>query len=226
MKSNFDDEMKALAAQMHEAELDSIPQKEELQGRYKLSDVFYGKMRRLSRKVDRKKKVISAVRYAAATAAVIAICCIVTQPGIVTKACEELIRKFEEHINFKFKGDLDIAVVPEYEAGYVPDGYVLEESYYDELGGLLVYWKGENRLTIEYGRSDKSLNIDHEDKKYEIIDLEDGIEIHYFKSESGEKSNSMIWLSKDEKIVFSLIAKLSEEELMKIQKNLREKKIK
>lgn len=177
----------------------------------------------VDKKEDRKQKVIGAVRYAAATAAVIVILCSIVQPGIVTRACEEIIRQMSDHMNFRFKADVGNVVIPKYEAGYVPEGYVLEKSYYDELGGLLVYWKDKDMLTIEYGTADASLIIDDEEKLYEIIHLKDGTEVHYFKSESGEKSNSMVWLSKDETIVFSVIGKLSEEELLEIQKNMRKK---
>lgn len=226
MKSNFDNEMKDIVAKMHEIELESIPQNEELKGRYELSDIFYGKMQWLIRKVDRKNKVSSAVKYVAAIAAVLVLTLGIMNPGMVTKASEELIRQMSDHMNFRFKADVGNVVIPEYEAGYVPEGYVLDESYYDEQGGLLVYWKEEDMLTIEYGTADASLIIDDEEKIYEIIHLKDGTEIHYFKSESGEKSNSMVWLSKDKTTVFSLIGKLSEEEMLKIQKNLRKNKTK
>ena len=223
MKSNFDNEMKDIVAKMREIELESIPQNEELKGRYELSDIFYGKMQWLIRKVDRRNKVSSAVKYVAAIAAVLVISFGVMNPRIVTKACEEIIRQLEDHINFKFKGDLDIAGIPEYEAGYVPEGYVLAESDYDELAGLLVYRNSNSFFTIEYGRADGSLNIDNRDKKYQIIKLKDGTEIHYLKAKNGEDSSSMTWLSENETIVFSLIAPFSEEELLKIQENIRKK---
>lgn len=223
MKNNFDDEIKNIVAKMHEIEMNSIPQNEELRERYILSDIFYGKMRRLIRKADRKNKVVGAMRYAAATAAVIAIVCCVSQPGIVTKACEALIRQMSDHMNFRFKADVGNVEIPEYEAGYVPEGYVLVESDYDELAGLLVYRNSNYLFTIEYGRADGSLNIDNKDKTYQIIKLKDGTEIHYLKSKSGDASSSMTWLSEDKTIVFSLIAPFSEEELLKIQENIRKK---
>ena len=226
MKNNFDDEIKNIVAKMHEIEQNSIPQNEALRERYELSEGFYKKMKRLVKKVDRSRKVVSAVRYAAATAAVIAIVCCVSQPGIVTKACEALIRQMSDHMNFRFKADVGNVVIPEYEAGYVPEGYVLEKSDYDELGGLLVYWKEKDMLIILYGGADGSLNVDNEETMYKIIKLRNGTEIHYLKSESGEKDNSMTWLSKDETIVFSISAPLPEEELLKIQKNIRKKKAK
>lgn len=223
MKSNFDNEMKDIVAKMHEIELESIPQNEELKGRYELSDIFYGKMQWLIRKVDRKNKLSTAVKYAAATAAVLVLALGIMNPGMVTKASEELIRQMSDHMNFKFKGNLDIAEIPEYEAGYVPEGYVLVESDYDELAGLLVYRNGNSFFTIVYGRADGSLNIDNKDKTYQIIKLKDGTEIHYLKSKNGEDSSSMTWLSEDKTIVFSLIAPFTEEELLKIKENIRKK---
>lgn len=223
MKSNFDDDIKSILAEMHEVERESIPGKEQLKERYTLSEIFHKKMSKLCRKVEREEKIRNAARNVAATAAVIVLLFCVIKPEIVATAYEVIMREFSDHMNFKFKGDVNITEIPEYEAGYVPEGYVLDHSFQDVNAGVLVYRRDDNKLVIEYGRADGSINIDHEEMEYKIIKRWNGTEIHYFKSNSSEKDSSIMWLAKDETIVFTIIGPFSEDELLKIQKNIRNK---
>lgn len=223
MKSSFENEMKAIVTKMHEAEQNSIPQNEELKKRYMLSDIFYQKMKRMIIKVERRQKIRSAVKYTVATAAMIVFLCLVTQPQIITRASEEIIMKLEHSINIRFRRDVNIKELPVFELGYVPEGYILQNSYHNRNNVLITYRKGKETFTFSYYSANSVSSIDDEDRIYRIITLNDGTEIHYFKSEIATKGNSMMWLSQDDNVVFGVHGPFTEHELLEIQKNIREK---
>ena len=223
MKSSFENEMKAIVTKMHEAEQNSIPQNEELKKHYMLSDIFYQKMKRMIIKVERRQKIRSAVKYTVATAAMIVILCLVTQPQIITRASEEIIMKLEHSINIRFRRDVNIKELPVFELGYVPEGYILQNSYHNRNNVLITYRKGKETFTFFYYSANSVSSIDDEDRIYRIITLNDGTEIHYFKSEIATKGNSMMWLSQDDNVVFGVHGPFTEYELLEIQKNIREK---
>ena len=66
MKSNFDDDIKSILAEMHEVERESIPGKEQLKERYTLSEIFHKKMSKLCRKVEREEKIRNTARNTSA----------------------------------------------------------------------------------------------------------------------------------------------------------------
>jgi hypothetical protein len=223
MKSSFENEMKAIVTKMYEVEQNSIPQNEELKKRYMLSDIFHQKMKRMIIKVERRQKIRSAVKYTVATAAMIVFLCLVTQPQIVTRASEEIIMKLEHSINIWFRRDVNIEELPVFELGYVPEGYVLQNSYHNRNNVLTTYRNGKETFIFSYYSANSVSSIDDEDRIYRIITLNDGTEIHYFKSEIATKSSSMMWLSQDDNVVFGIHGPFTEHEFLKIQKNIREK---
>ena len=224
MKSSFDNEIKNIVTKMHEAEQNSIPQNEELKERYKLSDIFYEKMERMIRKSERRQKIRSAVKYTVATAAMIVFLCLVTQPHIITRASEEIIIRFEHYISIRFRSDVNIKELPIFDVGYVPEGYVLQNSDYNMNKGMVTYRKGEKTFSFSYYPADSAFGIDNEEKTHSIMTLKDGTRIYYFKSETDRKSSSMMWLSQDKNIVFSLDGYFTEDEFMKIIKSVHERK--
>ena len=223
MKSNFDDEIKSIVTKMHEIELDNIPNEEELEENYVLSDVFFRKMEKLIAKTTQKRKAVSIIKYVSTAAAVLILIWGLMNPSVVLDAYEEVIRGFEDHTSFQFKQDVGEVVVPEYEVGYVLEGYELEREVRLSYSGIIVYEKEGNLLSVSYGTADGSINIDNEVKSYQIIKSEKGTEIHYFEADIDQKESSMTWLSEDENIVFNLIGSLPKEELLKIQESVREK---
>lgn len=223
MKSNFDNEIKSILEKMHEVELQSIPEKEELQKRYMLSELFHKRLSKLVNKVEREEKVRNAARYVAATAAVLLLFCCVTQPGIIANAYKEIVKAFEDHISIKFKDNVSITEIPEYEVGYVPEGYVLVGNNSGMCETSLTFRNQKDFLYINYAYADGSFGFDNEERMYKFIVLEDGTEIHYFESKVDRKGSTMAWLSKDGTLVFSISGPFSEEELLKIQKNIHKK---
>ena len=221
MKNNFDNEIKNILSQMHEVELQGIPEKEELQKRYTLSELFQKRMSKLTRKVEREEKIRTAARNVAATAAVIVMLFCVMKPEIVASAYQVIIREFSNHINFKFKNDGNIKNMAEYEAGYLPEGYVLDGDYSDI--GLMIYRNQKDLLYLQYVNATASINVDNEKRVYKLIKGKDGTEIHYFEAKNNTAYSTIMWLSEDENLVFSVVGRLSREELLKIKENIRQK---
>lgn len=223
MKDNFDNELKAIVTKMHELELDNIPCLEELKEKYVLSDVFYRKMDNLAVKVTQKRNIGFFIKYVSMAAAIMILIWGLANPTIVLDAYEEVIQWFEEHTSFQFKQDAGEIVVPEYEVGYVPQGYELELEEYDGFTGTKIYRKEEKLLIIDYGPADGNINLDSEGKTYHTIKGNKNDTIYYFESKDDNKMSTMTWLPEDEDVVFNVIGYLSKDELLQVHENIREK---
>ena len=141
MKRNFDDEIKSIVTKMHEIELDSIPDAEDLKEKYTLSALFYKNMDKLVAKTTQKRKNGMILKYISTAAAVLILVWGLINPSIILDAYEEVIQWFDDHTSFRFKQDVGEVVVPEYEVGYVPEGYELEREVRLSYSGIIVYEK-------------------------------------------------------------------------------------
>ena len=132
--------------------------------------------------------------------------------------------RFEHYISIRFRSNIDIKELPIFEVGYVPEGYVLQNSDYNMDKGMITYLKGEKAFSFSYYLADSGFGIDNEERTHSIMTLKDGTRIYYFKSETDRKSSSMMWLSQDKNIVFSLDGFFSEDEFIKIIKSVHKRK--
>ncbi len=218
----FEDELKKIICELHQAEMEQLPSKDELQGKYRLSDTFYHKMQRLIRRQKRRKKIRTCAGYVAAAAAVIVLLFSVSHPQYLIEAKNKFMEWFDDHVEFHFKEETGLTGMPKYELGYVPKGYELVEDNYLEMGmGLIVYSNGEVNLALEYELSDANANTNNEDVTFSVITGNNGDTIYYFSSEDMGRESTMTWLSEDENISFTIIGVLSKEEMLKMQESVR-----
>lgn len=214
-----EEELKEIVTKIHELELQSIPDNDVLKEKYTLSDTFYAKMERLIKKHERNEKRKSRRRFIAAASVVIIILFSVSNPRYIVKACENIMRWFEDHVEIHFREESDTGQIPEYHLNYVPEGYELEQNIYYEISGLQVYWKEDELLTFEYSVSSGDICVDNEEMEYIQLKTENGETIHYFKA-LDDKASSITWLSNDGDVMFTIVGKLAEEELLEMQKNI------
>lgn len=215
-----DIEMRDFLVQMHEYQMAQIPPKEVLEDKYQISEIFYQKMDRLLRKQEKKVR-FRRIRHGITAAAVVGIILFsVANPQYVAEAANRVIRWFTDHVSYNFYDGKDIDIVPRYTLGYVPEGYELDADEYYEDGGIVSYIDNrENRITFLYGVTSSETNLDNEQKDYMILEGSNGETIHYLRAWDGEES-SIMWVNQDKTIDYCIIGILSEEELLKVQKNI------
>lgn len=215
--------IKDMVSLVHEYELSHIPDNNELKGRYQLSDIFYQKMEWMIERQEKKARRKKIRQFVATAAAVALVLFGVTNPRTISKAGQWLIRWYHDHVSFQFVEDAGHIEVPRYELGYVPEGYRLEmDDYTFSLGGYILYYNEEGQyLDFSYGAIDDGLDIDNENKDFLKITGSRGEIIYYLRARNPEDESSMVWLSKDGTLKFDIMGSFSQEELLRIQSNIR-----
>ena len=205
---------------VHEYELSLIPDNNELRERYQLSESFYEKMEQMIKGQEKKARRKKIRRFVAAAAAVALILFGVTNPQTISKAGQWLIRWYHDHISFQFVEDAGNIEVPRYELGYVPEGYRLELDEYF-VGGDVLYYNDEGQcLDFSYGAIDDGLEVNNENMDFLKITGSRGEIIYYLRARNPEDESSMTWISEDGLLKFNLMGNFTQEELLKIQKEI------
>lgn len=214
--------MKAMTSLLQEYELALIPEKKELQERYQLSDLFYHTMEKIIQKQKQKALWQTWRRRCTAAAAGAGIIFAVTQQQMILKSGEWLVDWFQDHVSFQFAEETDINWVPRYEFGYVPEGFEKIADEYYENGGFLYYENQQgNRFDLVYGDLGAGLNVDNENKDILILKGSRGERIYFLRAQGPDDDSSMTWISEDGTTKFNMMGDLPEEELLKLQKNVR-----
>lgn len=212
--------VKDMVSLVHEYELSIIPDNNELWERYQLSESFYEKMEQMIKGQEKKARRKKIRRFAAAAAAVALILFGVTNPQTISKAGQWLIRWYHDHISFQFVEDAGNIEVPRYELGYVPEGYRLELDEYF-VGGDVLYYNDEGQcLDFSYGAIDDGLEVNNENMDFLKITGSRGEIIYYLRARNPEDESSMTWISEDGLLKFNLMGNFTQEELLKIQKEI------
>lgn len=213
--------VKSMVTMLHEYEMSRIPEKEELEEHYQLSDLFYHNMDKIVEKQEKKARRRSVRRSFAAAVAVIAVLFSVSNPQVIAQGAEWMVYWFKDTVSFQFKEETDVNFVPRYEFGYVPEGFEKVMDDYADPGGYILYQgTGELWFDLDYGVIDGALIVDNENKDYVMLTGSHGEKIHYLRAQVPGEDSSMTWVSEDETTKFNLMGNLSEEELIKIQENI------
>lgn len=213
--------MKDMVSLVHEYELSLIPDNNELRGRYQLSESFYEKMEQMIEEQEKKARRKKVRRFVAAAAAVVLVLLGVTNPQTISKAAQWLIRWYHDHTSFQFVEDAGNIEVPRYELGYVPEGYRLELDDYSSPGGYILYYNDEGQyLDFSYGAIDDGLEVDNENKDFLTVTGSRGEIIYYLRARNPEDESYMVWISGDGRLKFDIMGSFSQEELLKIQKEI------
>ncbi len=221
--SEEDDRIKEFVGKLWEYEMSGILDEEGRNENDRLSDSFYRKMNILVQKQTRKVRRKAWMQGIGASAAVFLIFFLIYNPGFVVQAANRAFEWFSDHVSFQFQYDSDVNEIPEYQIGYVPEGYKWVDDAYDAGSGMIVYYHNERGyLYLVYGVIDSSIGVDNENKKLLILEGKNNQEIYYLKSTDND--SSITWQSEDENTVFNLSGVLTEEELLKIYNSIKKVK--
>ncbi|MCM1090715.1 MAG: hypothetical protein NC092_04370 [Butyrivibrio sp.] len=210
-------ELKKQVRLLHELRMGELPEGESRQQEDKLSDEFYQKMETLVARVEcRERRKWLGGRIAVAACLALLLFNLV-MPRYVTEAYRYWVQWFDDHVSFRFSEDIGEVEIPEYDMGYLPEGYeILERHYTDGDAGLI---ECSGNLYFTYMRSDGLSDVNNEGVKYYELTTDDGIVLYCFEGMEEEMS-SVNWLSADKTTFFGLDGYLPMEELLKIQKNI------
>jgi len=222
MKDMKETDWKKLMMQIQEIQIQDLPDEERLHKIYRLSDSFYASMRQLSKRMRRREMYAKACSCAAAAAAVLAVLFSVTHTHEIVEAGRRVMVWMEDFAEFKFQENSDVTAVPEFKLNYVPEGYelVMEEKY--EVTGLYLYSNGTDEWMLWYGPSDSEIGLNNEGVDYFILKSDDGRDIYYFEATDGTSEHSLLWISKDGMIAYTITGMLPKEEMMKIHTGINE----
>ena len=188
------------------------------------SDIFYRKMNKLISTIRKKRKERETRKSIIAIVLSVLLLIGIFQPQMYVNAGKWIFEQFKNYYNVQFKEGSQDTLIPDYELTYIPNGYVFEDEIGDSKSGKIILYTNDEgeMISLEYNFSDASININSEGVEYKEYVDNAGQRIYYMQSTTAE-SSCMIWLSKDEKVVFTLFANEKKDEMQKIVDGVKEK---
>lgn len=181
------------------------------------------------RRVSREKHGVFRGLKMAAVAAVLAVMLvggtIAISPETPAIAGNMLARLYDEYLSIHFVSDNQDAELPLIEIGYMPSGYVMIENK-NMVGNQHKRLKYENddgnRLSISVWVAYKGLNYNTESEHRELtyVTLASGVEGHLLLADEPQYSSSLLWVSADGRLFFTVTGKLSQDELLCIANSI------
>ncbi len=208
-------------------ELQQIDENHEYED-YKPSDEFERKIKKIRNSIGKKDRIKKCAQICAKAVITAAAIMGVIFGGLLTQsdvyaAVQNVIRTvFDKYDRYEFTGD-ELTVENfnnNIRLGYVPDGYYLSSGNYSHAFVSLTYVNEyENEIMFDYSIAEGTSCIyDNEHNSYSNFTI-NGIEYHYYKSNDNDFYDMLVWYK--DGYVFSILAQLSKEELVKIAENIK-----
>lgn len=217
------DEILCIAAEEYEkALLAALPEIAECNHRF--SPKFEKKMRHLLYKVKHQSAYTIFRRIACAVIAII-LCCgmlLMLNTEVRATVVSWIKEIYKSYTSYFFAGDTNEEPVSQaFDLGEVPEGYVLVERFETDSGAS-VYYTHENgnmiAFSYEFSEDSGAFYFKLEDHIFEQEYI-NGITMDIYLSQNPEYTNTIIWETED-KILFSIIAKLDKNSLIELAKNI------
>lgn len=221
-RKNDEVQMKEWVHKLHEAELENLPDKEELQEKYQLSDAFYARMEKLLKRQKKKEVRIRLKHGIAVAAAIAAAVCLIVKPTIAVQAGDVLIRWGENLVTFVFSPDANSSQAKAYKLTYVPDGFKLVDCGHDGVFGDIEYEIGNHSILFYYGEDTERIQMENENLTQSIKIMDNGVSVYYMKSKKNGGASAFIWKSEDGNTNFLIAADLPYEELKAVYDGIKE----
>lgn len=223
-RKNDEAQMKEWVRQLHEAELENLPDKKSLQDKYQLSDTFYVRMEKLLNHQEKKKARAGLKHGIVAAAAAAAMVCLIVNPQVRAQAGDVLIQWAENLVTFEFFSNENYGQTEEYTLTYVPKGFKLVDHEDEGVFGDIEYEIVNHSILFYYGADTERIQMGNENMTQSIKTMDDGVSVYYMKSEKNGGASAFIWKSEDGNTKFLIVADLPYEELKAVYDGI--KKIK
>lgn len=194
------------------------------------SPQFEKKIYKLTKSIGRKENIQAVgkvfCKFAVTAAAVMGLAFggFLTQPEVYAAVGNVMRGIFSTHDSYSYQGNNEDVVFDDTKRfGYIPDGYELRSVFYMGNAMLLTYESDNgNNIYFNYSLAQgSSITVDNEGHTYKEINKND--KTYYFYNSTENGFNTMIWF--DNTYAYSIDAQISEEEIITIAENIKNRKI-
>jgi len=222
-----DEDLVQAAGLVREAMLGALPEPAVCD--HEFSPEFQAKMEGLFAK-ERVYRILHTVRrYAAAI-----ILLILFTGGVVLAVDTEarasffdwVKRVYENSIVYEFFGGAQEEGLPNYELGWVPEGYEAVDVYRDEMAYSAVYMKVDDAnagfvfdYNFMHGGTLTELIGDMSKYEHKTVEVNGMVGDYYHSLIDGE-TNNLIWINEETEIIFSLNGYLSETDMLHMAESI------
>lgn len=217
--------LKRASAEADQAIIDSLPSPADCT--HEFSQTFQRKMRRILHKA-RHPFIYSLPRYAACFALVVALAS-GTWLTVDAEARAEFFAwvrtQYETFIEYKFVGEIDKSNTLQYELTWLPEGFALQNK--QELDGISLLTYTDNsgqRIVFSYLQGDDAASLFVISDYTEAKSVQLGnIHADFYQAAEETSANMLVWSSEEEKLVFYIMADLSEDTMIKLANSVNQK---
>ena len=195
---------------------------------YTFSDEFKEKMAALIRSIKRRRQRMTAVKRIAAVFAALLVSIgtwLTFDVDARAAVCEWVKEVYEDFIAYKYWGEVQPDVLPQYELTWMPEGFVEVDGTYGEDFSSIVYMDLETNDIIifeyKFTNSDNYVGIQEstENVQYEKIDIQGNSAELYYVSEISD-TNTIIWSNNLTNVTFLVNSTLNQNEIIRIAENV------
>jgi len=222
-----DQDLVVAAGIVRQSMLDALPEPEACT--HEFSAQFQEKMKRLFVK-DRTLNAFATIRRFAAAVILLLILGAAAVLAVDTEARANFfdwVRKlYENSIVYEFFGGAPEEGLPDYELGWVPEGYEAVDVYRDEMMYSAIYMKVDDPDAVfvfecQFVHAGVITELIGDMSKYEYHQVEvNGRVAEFYLALADTETNHLIWVDEGKQIQFSIIGYLGETEMLHIAEEL------
>lgn len=223
-----DGELRRAAAAVRDAMLASIPAEEDCP--YEFSPEFEERIFRLyeEKRAEKKKPKHRVLRRVAAIflAAVIGFGVWMAADPVARAAVTRWFREvYENQIIYRFTGEEEAKVLPDFELTWIPDGYVRADAFHDNLARVVMYGPAGSEVDgfmLSYNLMTDGLAVMVDDSDGTGIPVEiNGAKGYFYPGTESSPGNILIWVREDFNVVIEIGSPLSQADIMHIAEGLK-----
>ena len=222
-----DDELREAAIAVRDAMLASIPAEEDCP--YEFSPEFEERIRHLyqEKMAEKKKPRHPALRRVAAIflATLVALS---TWLAVDNRARAAVLRWFREiyetRIIYRFTGEGEAKVLPDFEVTWIPEGYEQSELYRNKYSCVVVYappGSPADGVGISYNLISEGLAVVIDEIDGDPIPVEiNGVKAELYLGTEASPVNVLVWVREDLGVQIDITAKIDPEDMLHIANGL------
>ena len=222
MKYISDEELTRAAKKVGEAIRKSLPDPETC--RHEFSPEFQKKIEVLKEQGRRKEQKIKYLQRAC-IAATIALCCtgvmLAANPDARAAVSSWIRSIYENAIVYRFTSDSQETVLPEYEVGYIPDGYEENQVLETHTGKTIIFSNGRDMIFINWYLLSDNMNVEARAVDAELIpDKVNDHDAEWIVPNDSSQTTDLLWTDDRRGVGFIVSGYLERAELLKIAESI------
>ncbi len=224
-----DDELREAAIAVRDAMLASIPAEEDCP--YEFSPGFEGRIRQLyqEKTAEKKKKAGHPVLRRVAAIFLATLIALSTWLAVDNRARAAVLRWFREiyetRIVYRFTGQEEAKILPEFELAWLPEGYEQRELVDGEFSKAMIYAVPGSEtdsfmVTCSWMSKGTTLILGNTANSGIPVDI-DGVTGYFYSGTESSPANTLVWAREELNIQLDITSRLSLEEILHIASGLK-----